>query len=69
MNRLPVTSSNMMSVGYDPETLTLEIEFSEGSIYQYSGVPRSVYTALMTATSKGSYFHAFIKDVYHFQRV
>ena len=27
MNRTPVTSSNVASVGYDQNTLTLEVEF------------------------------------------
>jgi KTSC domain len=56
MNRISVSSSNLASVGYDQTTQMLEIEFLHGGIYQYSGVPSSVYDGLMTADSHGSYF-------------
>jgi hypothetical protein len=61
MERLPVQSSNLSSVGYDPDSLTLEIGFNNGGIYQYSGVPQEVYEGLMNAGSKGTFFHQFIK--------
>jgi len=53
MQRTPVSSSNLRSVGYDPATQTLEIEFMNGHIYQYSGVLKSVYDALLAAESHG----------------
>jgi len=66
---VPVSSSNLRSVGYDPKTRVLEIEFHSGGIYQYSGVPESEYNALMNATSKGSYFAHNIKNNYSTRRV
>lgn len=69
MNRQPVTSSDLRSVGYDAETHTLEIEFHSGDVYQYFNVPESEYSGLMRAASKGSHFHAHIKDRYTYQRV
>ena len=70
MNRTPVSSSNLASVGYDAGTRTLEIEFLGGSIYQYSGVPEAVYRGLMTASSHGSYFDAHVKKAgYAYRRV
>ena len=33
MERIPVESSNLASVGYDSDSLTLEIEFNSGGIY------------------------------------
>lgn len=60
MNRIPVVSSNLASVGY--EGGILEIEFKSGSVYQYSGVPASVYEALMSAPSHGQYFSAHIRN-------
>lgn len=61
MKRVSVQSSNISSVGYDPATSTLEIEFHHGGVYQYYGVPRRVYMGLMKAESKGSYFYQHIK--------
>lgn len=68
MNRTHVASSSMRSVGYDPDTETLEIEFDNG-IYQYQDVPETVYQELMAAESLGLYFVEKIKDQYRFERV
>ena len=63
MTRTAVTSSNLRSVGYDPASRTLEIEFKNG-VYQYSDVPLEIYEALMAAASLGGYFIQNIKDAY-----
>lgn len=61
MFRTPVSSSNLTSVGYDPRSRVLEIEFHDGSVYQYSGVPESVYRGLMAADSHGRYLDVHVK--------
>ena len=67
MNRTPVSSSNIASVGY--ENGVLEIAFVDGGVYQYFDVPERVYLGLMSAYSKGRYFHDNIKDRYRFVQV
>jgi len=67
MNRTPVRSSNIASVGY--ENGTLEIAFVSGGIHQYFNVPEHVYHGLMSATSKGRYFHDRIKNRYRTRKV
>jgi len=70
MERTPVQSSNLASVGYDPQTATLEVEFLNGSIYQYLSVPESVYNGLINASSKGSYLDQFVKKAgYQYRQV
>lgn len=69
MKRIPVSSSDLQSVGYDSTSRILEIKFHSGGIYQYSGVPDSVHRGLMGASSHGKYFHANIKDVYPYRKV
>lgn len=69
MLRILVTSSNLHSVGYDPTTMTLEIQFNSGWVYQYFDVPQVIYNGLMSASSHGSYFAAVIKDRFRFSRV
>ncbi len=64
MNREPVNSSNLKSIGYDCERLLLAIEFHSGGVYEYQGVPEHIYSQLMGAPSMGSFFHKFIKDRY-----
>ena len=61
MNRTSVSSSNIASIGYDANRRVLEIEFLNGSVYQYSSVPESLYNGLMNASSHGSYFDSYIK--------
>ncbi len=41
-----VKSSHLVSLEYDTETEILEIEFHDGSVYQYQNVPKSVYQDL-----------------------
>ncbi|BET57741.1 KTSC domain-containing protein [Geobacter sp. 60473] len=61
MERIPVSSSNLASVGYDASSAVLEVEFNHGGIYQYSGVPEEIYHSLMSAGSHGTYFDQFVK--------
>lgn len=69
MNRTPVTSSNLVSVGYDTATSTLEVEFKEGRLYRYFNVPIEQYTALVEADSCGKYLNAHIKPNYGYVQV
>ena len=69
MDRQSVVSSNLNSVGYDEESQVLEIEFSNGSVYEYSGVPASVYEELMSASSHGSYHYNNIRNTYNYNRI
>ena len=62
MERVCVSSRNIRSIGYDAESMTLEIEFNRGAVYQYQGVPQAEYDAFMNAGSKGTYLNANIKD-------
>ncbi|MBC8236267.1 KTSC domain-containing protein [bacterium] len=61
MERTYVASSNIRSIGYDTENKILEVEFHNGSIYQYYNVPQNRYEGLMKAGSKGIYLDTFIK--------
>lgn len=69
MDRNYVRSSNLRSVGYDADSMTLEIEFHSGGIYQYFNVPSHIYEGLMRAGSHGTYFANYIKERYRFRRV
>ena len=69
MERQPVSSSNLRSVGYDRDSSVLEIQFQTGSVYQYVGLPESVYRALLAAGSKGSFFNANIKGTFPYRQV
>lgn len=69
MDRTAVSSSNIKSVGFDPSNNIVEIEFSDGSIYQYFDVPEATYQSLVGAPSVGKYFHQEIRGTYRFARL
>ena len=69
MERIPVESSNIASIGYDEDTNTLEIEFHNGGVYQYFDVPFLVYDGMMEAGSKGKYLGQQIKEQFRYVKV
>lgn len=69
MHRLPVESSDIISIGYDAKERVLEIEFKEGRVYQYFEVEPDVYERFLRADSYGEYFHAHILKHYRYKRV
>lgn len=68
MEREVVSSSSVASIGYDPESLTLEVEFVGGAVYQYFDVPETEYDGLLGADSIGGYLNANIKGRYRYVR-
>ena len=69
MIRDQVASSNISSIGYDEATQTLEVEFQNGSIYQYFNVGQDLFDRLMNFPSKGQFLNTYIKNGYPFSRV
>ena len=63
---IPVASSLIKAVGYDPEKGELYVEFHRGKLtkYVYQGVPRAVYGAMVEAQSVGYFFLANVKKQY-----
>jgi hypothetical protein len=69
MQRIPVESSNIASIGYDRSSMTLEVEFKRGGTYQYFDVSPDLHDALMKSGSKGEYFVSTIRGHYRYARV
>lgn len=69
MNRQPVESSQIASIGYDAATNTLEIDFKRGGVYQYSGFPAAEWARFKGAESTGSFFYRNIKGKYPFKKI
>lgn len=67
MERQYVSSSNIASIGYDPDNQVLEIEFLSGAVYQYYDVPQSVYDGLMAADSHGKFLDVYKKKRQEYQ--
>jgi len=67
MERKDVVSSNIKSIGYDAGTL--EVEFSNGGIYQHHDVPQEAYDGLMAAKSKGGHYASTIRGKFKHTKV
>jgi hypothetical protein len=58
VERKPVLSSNLQSVGYDEKTGEMHVEFKNGKVVSYSGVQPFVYRNMLRSPSVGKFFHA-----------
>lgn len=69
MMREPVASSNIASAGYDAPSETLEVEFQNGTVYQFYNISQELYDQFIGASSKGQFFNIYIKNAYPYSRV
>lgn len=69
MEREFVASTNVLSIGYDTTSETLEVEYTNQAVYQYYNVPEPLYQQLMASDSKGQFLHVYIKPAYPCSRV
>jgi len=69
MQRIPVESSDIVAIGYDEPSRTLEIEFQNDRVYQYKDVAPEVHAQLMRADSYGQFFSTFITRRYRYQKI
>ena len=69
MERIFVSSSNIRGVGYQRSSLTLEVEFNNGGVFHFLGLPPQMYIELMGSESKGKYFHSKIRGKFETKRV
>lgn len=66
MQRHPVSSSRISSVGW--ENNTMEVGFPDGAVYQYYNVSQSEYTAFLNSSSLGSALSRLDK-VHQYRRI
>jgi len=69
MPRIPIESSAVSSVGYDPQAKALDIEYAGGAVYRYAPVPDRIVRQLLRAPSKGRFVNTRIRDTYPFRRI
>jgi len=61
MNHIPLKSSNVASVGYDPATQEMQIKFTHGGIKTYLDVPPHTLTNIQQCRSPGAFVHNILK--------
>ena len=64
INRVPVDSASLASIGYAAEEGILEVEFRSGDIYRFFLVPLAVWHELLASDSKGAYFNHHVRNSY-----
>jgi len=69
MNVTAVDSSTLATIAYDKSCELLQLEFNSRALYQYFGVPATIYEALLCAPSKGSYFNRAIRGKFRCIRI
>lgn len=69
MERRKVSSSQIRSVGYDSGSQVLEVEMSDGTVWQYSRVSSEVHRRLMAAPTIASYYRDNIEEEYTRKRL
>ncbi len=66
---LPVESSNIAAIGYDPIERTLQVNFLSGTRYRYFSVPQWRFDEFVATPSKGRYLNSEIKGAFDYTRV
>ena len=64
MERKRVNSSKVRAVGYDEKRMLLEVEMSNGEVWQYGRVYPEVYRRFMAAPNPSSFFDDRIAEEY-----
>ena len=57
----PVQSSNLKACAYDNISQHLQVQFKDGSTYDYPNVPPAAYQGLIASRSKGKFFDEAIR--------
>jgi hypothetical protein len=62
-------STQIYSIVYYEDDMTLDIRFIRGAVYSYKNVPLEVVNKLINAESVGSYFNKNIAKVYKYEKI
>lgn len=69
ISMIPVSSSNIQAIGYNPSEQLLQVNFHSGHGYHYSNVPSQTFQEFLNAYSKGRYLNTQIKGRYSHQQI
>ena len=69
MRRKPAASPAVLSYGYELRSRTLEIQYTNGSVYRYYPVPPEIYQELTEQAAIGAYVNYYIKPYFKCREV
>lgn len=64
IDTVAIESSSLDNVAYHHPRAILQVEFRDGTICQYFGVPIQTYRDLLRADSKGAHFNHHIRNLF-----
>jgi hypothetical protein len=66
---IPLTSSNLESIGYQETTARLFVRFKDGGrLYYYDPCPKIIFLALLHSQSKGSFLATQVIPYFRYTR-
>lgn len=63
-----IDSSNISKTIYNIEKKTMKVEFKNGAMYEYHGVPHSVYTRFRLSESQGKFLSSIIGKTFKYDK-
>jgi hypothetical protein len=66
MTRIKITSDTLLSVGYEPDSKLLELEFPGRTVHEYHKVDPVIYMGLMYSEAKDAFFNKHIRDKFSY---
>ncbi len=61
MKLIPVESSHIKAIGYDPETRVLRVQFKDDSLHDRADTTPEEFSRFMAAPSYGGHFNAHFR--------
>ena len=69
LGRVSLDSTTLAAAVYDVCHQKLRLDFHDGTRYVYSGVAATLYCALLSAASKGSFFNRYIRGRFPYAKL
>ena len=69
MPRVDLNSTLLHAVTYQDQCAVLELEFRNGAVCRYFGIPQQTFEELLRAASKGGYFNSRIRNRFAYAKV
>lgn len=66
---IAVNSSNIQAIRYLMASKEMQVRFKDSGIYRFHNVPGSIYTGMLSAPSKGKYFHNNIRGKFLSEKI
>lgn len=64
LRHVVVNSTSIATIGFNQTRGVLEIQFVNGRRYRYVGVPKPIQQRFLRASSRGKFYHEFIRGQY-----